>query len=104
MIRLALVVLMIAFAVLTGFTLFHHGYWGVIEHQFKTFASAQVFTDLVIALGLFLIWMWRDCAKHGRNPWPWIVLTCISGSFGPLAYLLIYKTGKSEVQVAMEGR
>lgn len=70
-----------------------HGYWGVIEHQFQTFASAQVFTDLVIALALFLIWLWQDCVKHQRNPWPWVALTFTTGSFGPLAYLFIYKAG-----------
>ena len=43
---------------------------------------------LVIALGLFLVWMWRDAKAAGRNPWPWLVLTLVAGSIGPLIYLL----------------
>ena len=92
MTRLLIIAVIIPFLLLTYFALMNHGYWGVIEHQFQSFASAQVFTDLVIALALFLLWMWRDAAANGRNPWPWIVLTFVSGSLGPLLYLLVYKS------------
>jgi hypothetical protein len=47
-----------------------------------------VLADLVIALTLVMIWLWRDARTGGRNPWPWIGLTLIAGSFGPLLYLL----------------
>jgi len=48
--------------------------------------------DLVIALSVFLVWMWRDARAIGRNPWPWLVMTLAIGSFGPLLYLLTRKT------------
>jgi len=85
----ALIVLVIAlFAVLSGAALWYHGYWGIIAPTFRSFAAAQVFADLVIALALVMVWMWRDARAQGRNPWPWILATLVVGSFGPLVYLL----------------
>ena len=64
---------------------------GIFEPHFKSFGGAQVFVDLVIALTLVLVWMWRDAKASGRNIWPWIALTLATGSFGPLFYLLTRK-------------
>jgi Terpene cyclase DEP1 len=79
---------LLAFGTLTAAALWQHGYWGIFEPLFKTFGGAQVLVDLVIALTLFMVWMWQDAKASGRNPWPWIVLTLATGSFGPLFYLL----------------
>ena len=54
----------------------------------------------LIALGLFLVWMWRDAKAEGRNPWPWILITLATGSIGPLIYLLVYRTGKNTHEYA----
>jgi hypothetical protein len=87
--RTLLILTLVPFSVLSAMAVLHHGYWGIFEVQFKSFAGVQVLADLVIALVLFLIWMWRDAKVTGRNPWPWIVLTLAAGSFGPLIYLLL---------------
>ena len=86
--RTVLTATLIAFLALTAVALFQHGYWGIIAPHFQSSGGAQVFVDLVIALGLFLVWMWRDAKAAGRNPWPWLVLTLVAGSIGPLIYLL----------------
>lgn len=86
--RIVLVLTLVAFAALTALALWHHGYWGIFEPLFKSFGAAQVLADLVIALGLFLVWMWRDARATGRNPWPWLALTLVAGSIGALLYLL----------------
>jgi hypothetical protein len=86
--RTVLTATLIAFLALTAVALFQHGYWGIIVPHFQSSGGAQVFVDLVIALGLFLVWMWRDAKAAGRNPWPWLVLTLVAGSIGPLIYLL----------------
>lgn len=86
--RTILIIVLIAFGALTAAALLHHGYWGIFEPHFQTFAGAQVFADLVIALGIFLVWMWRDARATGRNPWPWLVFTLTTGSIGALLYLL----------------
>ena len=86
--RTLLTITLIAFLILTAIALWHHGYWGIIEPNFKSFGAAQVFADLVIALSLLLIWMWRDARTTGRNPWLWLALTLANGSIGALIYLL----------------
>ena len=86
--RTLLTITLIAFLILTAIALWHHGYWGIIEPSFKSFGAAQVFADLVIALSLLLIWMWRDARTTGRNPWLWLALTLANGSIGALIYLL----------------
>lgn len=86
--RSLIVVVLVLFGALTAAALWHHGYWGIVAPHFQTFGAAQVFADLVIALVLVMVWMWRDARSSGRKPWPWIAATLLLGSFGPLVYLL----------------
>ena len=101
--KLVLIVVLVTFSSLTAMALSAHGYWGIVAPHFLSWGAAQVFVDLVIALGLFLTWMWRDARATGRNPWPYLVLTLAAGSFGPLLYLLIGLRSvsvRTELQVA----
>lgn len=90
--RTLLIVTLILFGALTTAALWQHGYWGIITPHFQSFAGGQVLADLVIALTLVMIWMWRDAKATGRNVWPWIIATLALGSFGPLIYLLTRKS------------
>jgi Protein of unknown function DUF2834 len=90
--RIVLTMTLSAFLTLTAVALWQQGYWGIIAPHFQSSGGAQVFVDLVIALSLFLVWMWRDAKATGRNPWPWLALTLVAGSIGPLIYLLARKT------------
>jgi hypothetical protein len=89
--RTILTLILVPFTALTGLALWHHGFWGILEPHFQSFGAGQVFADLVIALTLFMVWMWQDAKATGRNPWPWIALTLAAGSFGPLLYLFTRK-------------
>jgi hypothetical protein len=89
--RVLLFIVLVLFSILSGLALVNHGFWGIIEPHFKSFGAAQVFFDLVIALSLVLVWLVRDARKAGRNPIGWVLLTLVSGSFGPLIYLLTAK-------------
>jgi hypothetical protein len=91
MARVLLIVTLLAFGALSAVALAHHGYFGIFALHFQTWAGMQVLIDLVIALTLVMIWMWRDARDAGRNVWPWIVATLALGSFGPLLYLLTRK-------------
>ncbi|MEM8601374.1 MAG: DUF2834 domain-containing protein [Bacteroidota bacterium] len=90
--RTLLLVVTAAFTVLTVVAVVQHGYVGLLTYQFATSAGMQVLIDLVIACALFLVWLWHDAKALGRSPWPWIALTFVAGSFGPLLYLLTRKT------------
>jgi hypothetical protein len=94
--RKLLIIAFIALLVVTLLALRYDGLWGIIAPNFQSFGEFQIFLDLVIALGLFLVWMWRDAKATGRNPWPWLLLTLAIGSFGPLGYLIVYGTGKPD--------
>lgn len=86
--RAILIAVLAAFSALTAVALTQHGLWGLFAPLFQSWGAAQVGADLVIALSLFLVWMWRDARRRGRQPLPWLLLTLAAGSFGPLLYLL----------------
>ncbi|HCY84675.1 MAG TPA: DUF2834 domain-containing protein [Desulfobacteraceae bacterium] len=93
--RIVLISTLAALSIITALALMQDGLWNIFAYNFLNFGEFQVFFDLVIALGLFLGWMWGDATSSGRNPWPWMLLTLSMGSFGPLIYLLWYKTGRT---------
>ncbi len=41
----------------------------------------QIFADLVIAIGLFVAWLWNDAKKLGRNFTFWAIFSLTCGSF-----------------------
>ena len=86
--KFVLGVVLAAFSALTIAAVAKHGYVGIFEYQFRSLAGLQVLADLSIALLLVLAWLWQDARANARNPYPWVVLTLATGSFGPLLYLL----------------
>lgn len=102
--RTLLIVTLVLFGALTAAALWQHGYWGIIAPHFQSFGGGQVFTDLVIALTLVMVWMWRDAKSTGRNAWFWIIATLALGSFGPLMYLLTRKTAAEITSVSADHR
>lgn len=86
--RPILIAILVPFSILTALALWTHGYWGIFKPQLESLAGGQVLLDLAIALTLVLVWMWQDAKTKGRNIWPWIAITLLAGSFGPLLYLL----------------
>lgn len=89
--RFVLLAVTFLFSILTAAAVWQNGFLGIFEYQFKNFGGLQVLIDLVIALSFFMVWMWNDAKVQKKNPWPWIILTLIAGSFGPLFYLIFRK-------------
>jgi hypothetical protein len=69
------------FTALTGAAVWRHGYWGIFQPLLQSLAGAQVLADLVIALSLVLMVIWKDAQDTGRSFWPWLVCTLVLGSF-----------------------
>lgn len=86
LVSLGLVLLL--FGALTAAALMDVGYMGILRPHFESFGAGQVLADLVIACTLACFWMVRDARSRGTNPWPFVVVTLVAGSFGPLTYLL----------------
>jgi len=86
-----LILVLIAFGAFTAAAVLQDGIAGIFASVVHSFGSMQIFADLVIALSLVMAWMWRDAQNSGRNIWPWIVVTLVAGSLGPLLYFI---TGK----------
>ena len=84
-----LLLVTVAFTVLTALALMDVGYMGIIEPHFQAWGAAQVFFDLVILAVLSCIWMVKDARTCGRNPWPYVVLTFAAGCYGILSYLIV---------------
>lgn len=81
-------IILLPFTVLTAWALMNGGIAGILSfHQSP--GGWQVFIDLVIALGLLLTFLVPHARAQGRNPWPWVCLTLVVGSFGPLLYFAV---------------
>jgi hypothetical protein len=89
-------VILIPFLLLSVYSVYQVGYWGIFDYHRHSPAGWQVFTDLVIALVLVLTWMIPNAKKNGRNPWPWVLLTLTLGSIGPLAYIVFGRAQDNE--------
>jgi hypothetical protein len=88
-----LILALIALGVITAVAIWQDGFIEIFAAIAHSYGSMQIFADLVIAMTLVLVWMWRDAKNTGRNIWPWIGITLVSGSFGPLLYFI---TGKEK--------
>jgi hypothetical protein len=85
----ALFVVIGLFGALTAVALADVGILGIFRPHFQAWGPAQVFADLVILAVLACLWMVTDARDRGLNPWPFVVLTGLAGSFGPLSYLVL---------------
>lgn len=60
---------------------------GTFRLAFANSATTQVSLDLIVALSLIVVWMWRDAREHKVSPLAFVVITVVAGSLGPLLYL-----------------
>jgi len=86
--RLGLGIVLADFAALNVYVVAKYGYAGFFELALANGATIAVLVDLVIALSLVTVWMWRDARDSGRAFLPYAILTLLFGSIGPLAYLI----------------
>jgi fatty acid desaturase len=86
--QLGLEAVLIGFLGLNAYVIYQYGYIGFLEQALTNAATVAVFVDLTIALSLVLLWMWQDARERGVSVLPYIALTFVLGSVGPLLYLI----------------
>ena len=89
---LAARVLIVPFTVFTLYVVWDLGLVDFLAMIVSNLASLQVLIDLVIALTLVLFLMYEDAKRQERRFAPWLILTLLTGSIGPLLYLATGKT------------
>ena len=87
--RVLLIVVLVLFGSFTAAALAVDGIVGIFRAVTFNLVSIQIFVDLVLAVGVVDIWVHRDARSRGRNPWPWLVASFLTGMFSPLIYLLV---------------
>jgi hypothetical protein len=83
-----LAIVLVDFIALTLFAVFQMGFVGLFETMTMNIGTILLTVDLTIALSLIGVWMWNDARDRGISPLPYLGLMLISGSVGPLLYLL----------------
>ena len=81
------------FAALSGYAMYQVGYLGIWQAGLSSWGAVQILADLVIVCLLACVWMVVDARQRGTNPWPYVAITLVAGSFGPLLYLLQREAG-----------
>jgi len=87
-----LLVITIAFAVLTAFSIIDFGVLGIFAEATQNTATLQIFVDLILCALFIIVWLRHDTRRTGRSFPLWAVITLAIGAFGPLLYLLTRKS------------
>jgi hypothetical protein len=86
---------LVVFSSFTAWVLWKVGFRGIWQTLLGGPAGWQVLADLVIALTIVLSWLRMDAQRNGRAFAPWLVLTLVLGSIGPLLYLALGRSGRA---------
>lgn len=85
--RIVAALVLADFAVLNLYAFATEGLGGFVEMVSTSGPWGWVvMADLVIALGMVLVWLWADARDRGRNPWGYALVTLLTGSIGTLLY------------------
>ena len=85
----------VAFAIFNVIILWEPGVLSVFP-PFKEPWQFQMFVDIGVGVSLVNLWVLVDLKKLGRSLWWWVffvVLTILSGSMGPLFYVMLRSWG-----------
>ena len=86
---LVLIAILAAFGTFSSYVMLQVGYFGIWQAGFQSVGALQILCDLVISCLLVSSWMVIDARRSGRKAWPYVLLTLLAGSFGPLFYLIL---------------
>lgn len=86
--QIILAVLTFDFLSLTAYAIYQHGYLGIFAQVFESTATILLAVDLLLAIVMVAAWMWTDASRHNLRVWPYLLLTALFGSAGPMLYLI----------------
>lgn len=92
------IVLLGVHSAITARALMDKSYLELFAFAFQGWPQFQIFSDLTASITLVSSWMIWDARKKGRTVWPYVVATVLTGSFGPLTYLLVGELRGSSVR------
>ena len=101
--QIGLEIVLLGFAAFTGYCLYEYGTVGLFKMAFANAVSTLLFTDLTISLVIVLVWLGADAEEHHISMLPYIALTLMFGSVGPLLYL-IRRAGHEEREHRIDTR
>ncbi len=81
--------LLLVHGVITAKAMVDHGLIGIFLQAFLNWGTGQIFSDLVVSLVLVMSWVLVDARRRGKTGWPWVLVTAVFGSLGPLVYLFL---------------
>ena len=84
--KLVLADVLVAFLALTIWVVLVRG--AAMIDDLWSLTGLLLSVDLTIALTLAIVWVWHDARARGVSPIPYVLLTLLTGSAGPLLYLL----------------
>lgn len=86
--RIVFAIAAVVLVVVSTIAMLTDGYFAIFGVAFDSWAGAQVFADLCVALCFAARWLVRDARSNGRNPWPWLLAIPPLGSLSPLGYFV----------------
>ena len=86
--KIVLALVLLDFLALTAWVLVQYGFVGFYHWALYNGATTLMAVDLVISLVLVMAWMRRDAQERGVSVFPYLLITLVIGSAGPLLYLL----------------
>lgn len=97
--------LLVDLLALSIYAIVQEGAGGIVQHLSSMgWWGWQLTADLVIALSLGSVWIWRDARRRGVSGAGWVVLTLLTGSIGLMLYLLRRPSGHSTGDSVVDAR
>lgn len=88
-IRPVILVVAVLFTAYSTLVVVDHGYSGFIQLALREAWGMQMLLDLCISLTMVSSLLVIDARRRKEAAWPWVVITALLGSVGPLWYLVL---------------
>ncbi|MCA9690543.1 MAG: hypothetical protein R3A51_17680 [Nannocystaceae bacterium] len=87
--KIVLTLILVDFLAMTAWVMWEYGGpLAAMGALLSTTLGQLACFDLTIALSLAAVWIFKDARARGVSPTPYLALTLLTGSAGPLAYLI----------------